>query len=149
LKYDPLVGDDDIARSLRDLAQQYALRLEATAAVERVYGAGDGVRFRPVRAGAAEVGWTDFGDELVVFAGRRGRWSFTRRAGDVESVRLICEAVVTGSAYEVTAPARALVAVERPDGRRTHLVSGTGCLRYLPLPGWTRWGRRVDYAPYS
>jgi hypothetical protein len=85
--------DDEVAGSLRELAARYTERIGACARIERVFGRGEGVVFRPLRPGAAPVGWVDSGDALTVFAGEYGRLRFPRRPGGVETVRMICDAL--------------------------------------------------------
>lgn len=55
--------------------------------------------------------------------------------------------MVTDAAPEddVAATLRDLAA-DRPAIR---LVSRTGWVGLVPLPSWTRWGRRTSYAPYG
>lgn len=59
---------DDVAATLRDLAEHYGRTLGRAAGVDQVYGHGIRVRLRPTRPGAVEVGWSDIGGDR----GRRG-----------------------------------------------------------------------------
>jgi hypothetical protein len=143
------VPDDDIARSLHQLADEYERRLGSTASVERDDSYGQAVRLHPARPGARSVGWVDFGDELAAFVGEHGWWELERQPDDLDFIKLACDAVIAGKGYEVTAPARSLVALELADGQPARDVSSEGCLlQFVPLPGWKRWGRRVTYLPY-
>jgi hypothetical protein len=137
---------DDVTRVLHELAQEYTQRLGPVATVDHVYGQGLGVRLRPVRAGAAEVGWTDFGDRLRISVAGSG---LELRSRDAGSVRLVCDAVIAGRSHEVAAPGRILVVLDVAGGRTVRLVSPAGRLGRVPLPGWTRWGTRTDHLPYG
>ena len=154
-KYSPAVAhgegpNDDIARSLRQLADEYGRRVASTASVELDHIHGEGLFLRPGRPDAQPVGWVDYGDELGVFVGEHGWWRLERQPDDVDFIRLICDATIAGHGYEVTAPARSLVVLELADGQLARHIAGEGCLlQFVPLPGWKRWGRRVAYQPYD
>jgi len=137
--------EDEVAGSLRELAARYAQQVGSCARIERVFGQGEGVVFRPLRPGAAPVGWVDSGDALTVFAGEYGRLRFARRATGVEAVRMICDAVITGRVRRVSGPARTHVTVELPDGRVARLGAGKGSLKSALS---SRRVRGVAYLPY-
>lgn len=63
----------------------------------------------------------------------------------VETVRMICDAVITGRVRRVSRPARTHVTVELPDGRVARLGAGKGSLK--PALS-SRRGRGVAYLPY-
>ena len=141
----PAGTEDEVAGSLRDLAAWYVQQIGSYARIERVFGQGEGVVFRPLRAGAAPVGWVDSGDAVTVFAGEYGQLRFPRRADRVETVRMICDAVITGRVRRVSGPARTHVSVELPDGRVARLRAGKGSLK----PALSnRRVRGVAYLPY-
>jgi hypothetical protein len=137
--------EDDVAGSLRELAARYVAELGPHARIEHVFGRGEGVRFQPLRPGAAPVGWVDCGDELLVFAGEYGRLRFPRRPGDVELVQLICDAIITGHAREERGPARTHLTIESADGRVHRLAAGKGSLKSALH---SRRVRAVAYQPY-
>lgn len=141
----PAGTDDEVAGSLRDLAARYAQQIGSYARIERAFGRGEGVVFQPLRPGAAPVGWVDSGDALTVFAGEYGRLRFPRRPCGVETVRMICDAVITGRVRRVSRPARTHVTVELPDGRVARLGAGKGSLKSALS---SRRGRGVAYLPY-
>lgn len=142
--------DDDIARSLARLEDEYKRRLASVASVHNDDSYGRASYLRPSRPGAQPVGWVDYGDELGLYVGEYGWWELERRPEDVDFIRLACDAVIGGNGYEVTAPARSLVVLMLADGQPARHINGQGCLLQLvPMPGWKRWGQRVDYEPYS
>jgi hypothetical protein len=141
----PAGTEDEVAGSLRDLAARYAQQIGSCARIEQVFGQGEGVVFRPLRPGAAPVGWVDSGDALTVIAGEYGRVRFPRRPGGVETVRMICDAVITGRVRRVSGPARTHVTVELPDGRLARLGAGKDGLKSVLS---RRRARGVAYLPY-
>ena len=107
----------------------------------------------PHRAGALDVSWAEFGygdtGEVSLTAGHIGGWfemdGTMVNADDVED---IVRAVVAGRVVEVFGPGRSRVEVVVSNGevwRETGGVAPKGC---LPIPGWVRRGRRVEYLPY-
>lgn len=140
---------DDVTATLRDLAKHYARTLGHTARVDQVYGQGIRVRLRPTRPGAVEVGWSDVGGEIEIVVGDHGWRRIGRRPLDVEAIRVLCDAVIAGHGYEIAAPGRALLTLTAADGPAIRLSSRTGWAGLVPLPAWTRWGRRTPYAPYG
>jgi hypothetical protein len=140
---------DDVAATLRGLAEHYGRTLDRTARVDQVYGQGIRIRLRPTRPGAVEVGWSDVGGTIEVVVGEHAWRRVGRRPLDVELVRAICEAAIAGHGYEVAAPGRALVALNPADGPPIRLIARTGWAGLVPLPAWTRWGRRTPYAAYG
>jgi hypothetical protein len=139
---------DDVAATLRDLAEHYARALDRTARVDQVYGQGISIRLRPTHPGAVEVGWSDVGGEIEVVVGAHSWRRVGRRPLDVEVIRVLCDAVTAGHGHETAAPGRVLVTLTPPDGPAIRLFSRTGWAGLVPLPGWTRWGRRTPYAAY-
>lgn len=128
--------DDDIAMSLAQLADGYEGRLASVASVHHDDSYGRASFMRPYRVGAQPVGWADFGDELGLYVGEYGWWELDRRPEDVNFIRLVCDAVINGNGYEVTAPARSLVVLVLADDQAARHVNGQGCLLELvPMPG--------------
>jgi hypothetical protein len=82
---------------------------------------------------------------LVVFAGEYGQLRFPRLPGRVETVRMICDAVITGRVRRVTGAARTHVSVELPDGRVARLGAGKGSVKSTLS---CRRVRGVAYLPY-
>jgi hypothetical protein len=140
---------DDVAATLRELAEHYARTLDRTARVDQVYGQGVSVRLRPTRPGAVEVGWRDVGAELEIVVGEHGWRRVGHRSLDAGLIRVLCDAVIAGHGDEVAAPGRALVTLTPADGPAIRLIARTGRAGLVPLPAWTRWGRRTPYAPYG
>jgi hypothetical protein len=143
------VDTDEVAATLRDLAQHYARRLGRTARVEQVYGQGIRVRLRPTRPGAVEVGWGDVGGELEIVVGEHGWRRVGGRRPDAELIRVLCEAVIAGRGHEITAPGRALVVLTPAEAPAMRMIHRTGWAGLIPLPAWTRWGHRTPWEPYG
>ena len=96
-----------------------------------------------------DVGWSDAGGEIEVVVGDHGWRRIGREPLDPELLRVVCDAVVGGDGHQVCAPGRALLTLT-PSGRPAiRLTVRTGWTGLVPLPFWTRWGRRTQYAPYS
>jgi hypothetical protein len=146
---DSVVGTDDVAIALRELAEQYARRLGSSARVDQVYGQGIRVRLRPARPGAVEVGWNEVGGELAVAVGEHGWKRVDRGPQGIDRIEAICDAVAGGRGQQVTAPGRALVTLAPEGGPAIRMIFRTGWAGFVPLPGWTAWGHRTRYAPYA
>lgn len=58
------------------------------------------------------------------------------------------DALVAGRVSEVFGPGRSRVTVTLADGTSQSELGLTAPAGCLPLPFWTRWGRRVHYTPY-
>jgi hypothetical protein len=144
--------EDEITHRLRLFADALERELSATARVERgdlgLEGGGYTVGLQPARAGAMAVSWTDFGDELGLYAGTRGWWELDRDHDAVAFIEDVVRSVIAGRVYEVLGPARSRLVVTLSDGSQTH-DTGYDALGLLPLPLWPRWGRRVSYTPYE
>ncbi|GAB3217094.1 hypothetical protein GCM10027586_10500 [Kineococcus gypseus] len=120
------------------------------AAVEVGRSADDAsVDFTP-RQGACPLHWTQFGDELILGIGSRScRWELGTGDDDLAFIEVVVEAVAAGRVFELFGPARWQVTVRLADGSRARTSSGMGLRGCLPVPGWTRRARRVDYLPYA
>ncbi len=136
---------DQVARFLDAYEADLAERLTVVAKVFRDdYG---GVHLNPTSAAAIHSGWLEHYDELLLWVSDGGRWELPR---DMESARFVLEvteAVIGGRVTEVFGPGRSAVTVVLGSTSVSSSVGQAprGC---LPVPGWTRWGRRVEYAPY-
>lgn len=136
------------------------LRTELDEAVSVGVGDRDGWRavdITPGRAGALAVSWTDFylmgdgspGDALQVEAGHQGgRWELGRDEEDLVFLIDLVRSVIAGRVVEVFGPARSRVEVTPSDGTRTVEVGARAPVGCLPVPGWMRLRRRVQYKPY-
>jgi hypothetical protein len=138
-----------VAETLQELAEHYARRLGPAAIVDHVYGQGIRVRLRPTHPDAVEVGWSDVGGELGIAVSEHGWRRVARRPLDVELIRVLCDAAVAGHGYQVTAPGRVAVTLTPTDGPAIRLIARTGWVGLVPLPAWTRLGRRTPYAAYD
>jgi hypothetical protein len=91
------------------------------------------------------------GAELMVHAGHNGgRWELDRSEEDVAFIEQTVRAVLAGRVVEIFAPGRSHVVITLADGTVHRETGYDGCLAALvPLPGWKRFGRRVEYRAYA
>lgn len=108
---------------------------------------GENVTLRPTRPGAEPASWLDLGADLQFNVGIHSRWELDRTPSDVAYIDLLCDAVIAGRGYEVSAPNRSRVVLRDASGRIHRETGYEGCL-LVPLPFWTRWGRRHDFLSY-
>jgi hypothetical protein len=120
------------------------------------------VDLMPTRAGALPVSWEDFfptrsadglrdaGALQVESPGHPGgRWELNRDQDDLLFLMDYVRSVVAGRVVEVFGPDRSRVEVTLSDGTTVVETGGRAPVGCLPLPGWVRRGRRVQYAPYQ
>jgi hypothetical protein len=147
-----LSESDEVALRLVRLADDLEAELGDCATVERLaHGEGlNGTRVTPPHLNALPLAWLDFGDALQVEAGHNGgRWELGRDSDDLDFLEDVARSVVAGRVVEVFGPSRSRVEVTLSDGSlstETGYSSPGGC---LPLPGWTKLGRRIHYSPYQ
>lgn len=140
------------AGRLASFAAELERSLGDVASVERstgVLGHAE-VRMTPARPDALGVIWLEGVDEVIVetLSGPGGRWELGTANEDIELVEGIVRSIIAGRVSEVFGPGRSRVTVTLADGTshsELGLTAPAGC---LPLPFWTRWGRRVHYTPY-
>ncbi|SEI88226.1 hypothetical protein [Demequina mangrovi] len=90
-------------------------------------------------------------DNLIDFAAGSigGRWEADYTDEMVEDLEDLLHAIVAGHVSEVAAPGRSRVEVTIASGEVVSETGYEGCLTSLtPMPGWTKWGRRLQYGPY-
>lgn len=140
--------EDSIAERLDALARELEAALAETAHVERDKS---GASLTPRRSGALGVTWTDWGSELQVETSNRfgGRWELQRTPEDAALLEEVVRAVVAGRVREVRVSDRSRIIVTFADGTAVTETGSIGCLSILPKPGWTWWGRHIEYLPYS
>lgn len=109
-------------------------------------------RVQPVNPRSLPVQWIAMVDELLLFAGGRGRggdWQLDATPEDVDFIEAVVRAVAAGRVTETSAFARSRVDVTLDDGRVVGETGYEGCLSgLLPLPGWKQWGTATRYEPY-
>ncbi|WP_407915594.1 hypothetical protein [Kitasatospora sp. NE20-6] len=143
---------DPVRRRLNTLVGWLKQDLEGIAEIEQ---RDDGwfwdVVVRPGRAGPLGFSWLYQGDSADIVLGVDAggvRWELGRSVEELDLMGAIIDALLTGDVTAVFAPGRCEVTVTLGDGSKEVQSSRdfpSGC---LPLPGWSRWGRRVDYGPY-
>ncbi len=107
-------------------------------------------RLRPARKDALGVSWVDFGNEVVLSTdgGLGGQWELGRTDEDIDFLEDVVRSVVAGRVVEVHAGDRSRIEVTLSDGFLAVETGSVGLRGLLPKPGWRRWGRRIEYAPY-
>ncbi len=141
------------SKRLRQLADRLERSLGEAAAIENDTSTVPGslVRITPTRNDALGLVWIElrYGVVLETSGGPGGRWELSRSEEDIDFLEDIVESVIAGRVVEVFGPARSRVTVTLADGRtfsERGAVASEGC---LPMPLWTKWGRKVHYAPYA
>jgi len=108
----------------------------------------------PERAGAVGVNWVDFGsdgDLQVQVESEGGGGIFEDLARDLEGVgdvEAIADAVVEGRVRELLGAGRSRVEVIESDGSVTAETAHSLWRGLLPVPGWRRSARIINYLPY-
>jgi hypothetical protein len=142
---------DGTTRRLKDLARDMQQSLGSAATVvtddSDPWAAAD---FRPTRPEALGISWVELGDEVVLSTARGlgGRWELGRSPEDMDFLQDVVSSVVAGRVVEVRAGDRSRIEVTLADGSVAVEIGGVGLRSLLPKPGWQRWGRRIEYAPY-
>lgn len=145
-------GDvDQSTRRLKNLAGDLQRLLGSAATVESdddyPWAAAE---LRPARADALGVSWVEFGNEVVLSTARGlgGRWELDCSTESLDFLEDVVRSVVAGRVVEVTAGDRSRIEVMLSDGSSAVETGRVGVRSLLPKPGWRRWGRRIEYAPY-
>ncbi|MFC4555821.1 hypothetical protein [Georgenia faecalis] len=147
---------DEAGAHLEALAARLGTELAGRATLERVtpedHPGGRSVVIRPRHPAAASVTWVETAEFLSVEVGghsqRRGHWDLDRTSLDAVFLADIVDAAVRGHVVEVSAPGRSRMEITFPDGEvivTTTSQVPAGC---LPIPGWVRRGKRIQYAPH-
>jgi hypothetical protein len=86
---------------------------------------------------------------IVTIGDHGGRWELDYTDKDLTLAKDLVAAAIAGRLEECFAFGRSRVAVTFANGTTAAETGYFGCVSLLvPLPGWTRWGRRVRYEPY-
>ena len=145
--------DDEFSAQLRGLAERLASELGASVEFEAEdYSEGrvHAYTLRPVVPGALPIYFTDMtGQALQLDAGSEGgRWEVERSSEQLAFLEELARSVVAGRVVETFGPGRSRVEVTLADGT-TRIETGYSAPRgCLPVPGWVRRGRRVQYTPW-
>jgi hypothetical protein len=104
----------------------------------------------PANPRSLAFSWIWMGD-VVFQAGRHGgRWELEPTAADLQFLDDVVAAVVAGRVVETFGAKRSAVAFTLADGNVAREVGyEVGLAALIPLPGWRRWGRRIQYEPYA
>jgi hypothetical protein len=100
---------------------------------------------KPGRRDALPVHWMEMGDdELIVQAGQiGGRWKLDFSLDGVDFIEDVTRSVIAGRVAETFPWRRSRVESALTDGQIARETGGEGLLSLIPLPGWTRLGRRT------
>ena len=143
--------NDELGRRLEALAARIERDYSAVASVSRdnfSNGRIRSVQVSPRSALSVPFGWCDMQDDLQVDVGslgHGGRWELGRTPADVSFIEDVVQAALDGRVEEIAGPRRSRVEVTLSSGELAVETGYDGC---LPVPGWVRRGRRVQYAPY-
>lgn len=145
--------DDLTSRRLGVLANRLEDSLGPAVTVERDDSTVPGclVRVTPTRDDALGLVWMDLWGEVILetAGGPGGRWELSRSDEDLDLLEDIIESVVAGRVIEVFGPARSRVTVTLSGGRRLSERGARALEGCVPMPFWTKWGRKVRYSPYT
>ena len=145
---------DELGARLESLADDIEAEYSQVCTVVRTSGQRQhdirNVWVTPTNPAATAVGWDDMGSQLQAYAGggHGGRWELDRSPDDVDFIEEVVHAAIEGRVAEVLGPSRSRVEVTLRSGEvvaETGGVAPGGC---LPLPGWVKFGRRLQYEPY-
>jgi len=145
---------DEIEQRLAELEMRVRDELADCAQIERSsFGEGriSMVSIRPLNPGALGVSWMEMHQEIILTAGHEGgRWELGWSQRDMDLVQDVVWSVVAGRAREVFAPKRSHVQITLASGKVEGETGRDGCLTMVaPIPGWRRFGRKVQYSPYQ
>jgi len=138
------------SRRLLEFAASIEADLGHHATVSRTTTPARGVDIHPGNPRALGIGWVELGREVVlsVQGSHGGRWELAMSGADLDLLEAIVGSVIEGRVQEVRAVGRSRVTVVLADGRRLRETGGVTPSGCLPLPLWTRWGRRTMYEAY-
>jgi hypothetical protein len=143
---------EEVRARLTDLANQIADELGNHVTVSRDSDGPflEATRFVPTNPAALPVTWVDFGNQLDVWAGHNGGWweDVGRDHEAVDFVEDLTRAVIAGRVVEAYGPQRSRVEVTLRDGTVRHETGYEGLRGLIPVPGWRRRAKRVQYEPY-
>ena len=99
----------------------------------------------PRKPDALAISWIWDGYEIIVQAGRGpgGRWELVPTPAHMDFMEDLVRAIVAGRVRETLGPGRSHVQVTLANG---DTPSETGYMGCLPIPGWRRSGRTIEYA---
>lgn len=108
------------------------------------------VTFTPTNCDALGLAWFEGVGQVTVWTagGPGGRWELSASDEDLDLVEDIVQSVVEGRASEVVGPSRSRVTVTLSSGRELSASGAAGLSGFVPVPFWTRWGRKIRYRPY-
>ncbi|MFJ9523766.1 hypothetical protein ACIRPK_36800 [Kitasatospora sp. NPDC101801] len=146
-------GGNPVRRRLETLVERLKRDLDGVAEIkQRDDGWFWDVVVRPGYAGPLGFSWLCQGDSAdIVFGVDAGgvRWELGRSVEELDLMETIIDALLRGDATAVFASGRCEMTITLGNGSKevqSNRDFPSGC---LPLPGWSRWGRRVDYEPYG
>jgi len=143
---------DQVTMALAALESDLRARLGDAATVERDRSPGFRghlVSVTPRRDGALSVSWIEAPGEVILQAGvYGGRWELDHSTPSTEFVRQVLDAAIAGRIVEVFSLSRSEVTVTLADGSTATEAGSEGLRGLIPIPGWKRRGRRVEYKSF-
>ncbi|MFD1714304.1 hypothetical protein ACFSBZ_07475 [Amnibacterium flavum] len=107
------------------------------------------VSVEPHKADAAGF-WMVADHALNIQIGQsRARWSLRVSPESEALSAAMLQAVIAGRVDETRALGRVAVTVHLADGRELSALADESTVGFLKVPGWRRWGRTREFAPYS
>ena len=145
------VVTDQVAAALAALESDVRARLGHASSVERDQEPGflgQLVSIVRRREGALSVTWIELLGELILGAGTYGgRWELDRSLASAELIRQVLDAAIAGRIVEILSLQRSKIIVTLANGSTLEETGSEGLLGIIPIPGWERRGRRVEYKP--
>jgi hypothetical protein len=142
--------DDEVATRLATLVARmqgcYGDSAVTREPLERI--AGVRTRISPPNAASCHVTWIEMSDsELILTVAVMGRWELPRNLDGVKQIEDTVEAVAAGRVVQLFRWGRDSTVVTFSDGHSEISTWYRGLP--IPLPGWQRFARRVNYLPWE
>jgi hypothetical protein len=144
--------DTDASGRLLRFAERLERALDDEVSVERSNPTDRAslVQFTPANRDALGVGWFEGVGQVTVWTagGPGGQWELSASDEDLDLVEDIVLSVVAGRAMKVAGPGRSRVTLTLSSGRELPARGASPPAGCVPLPFWTKWGRKTRYGPY-
>ena len=142
--------DDEVAKRLATLVTKLESRYGDSAVTKRPLEgvAGVATRLTPPTPGSCDATWIEMSDsELILTVGIVGRWELRRNLDAVKQIEGTVDAVVAGRVVRLFRWGRSSVIVTFSDGLSETSTRYDGLP--IPVPGWRRFARRLNYVPWE
>lgn len=142
--------DDEVARRLTGLVATLRNRYgDSVVTKDSIDSLGlETTRLVPPVVGSCHASWIEIdSSQLILVVGVVGRWEMSRDQIAVKRIEDIIDAVIRGRVVRLFGFGRTTVIASLDDGR-TEASTKYDWLP-IPLPGWQRIARRLNYTPYD